>query len=297
MKLLMFAASAALLACALPAYATTPGNNGGGNGGCGVGQQTNGCGGQGGQGGQGGDASAAAGAVAGAAAVAGVVNDSFNTTVKVDHSVKVDDHSIKNTATGGAGGSASATGLNLQGQQQGQQQSTSSSASSDQTQAQALTDSSVHTQSTQVGSASSANGNGAGQTTTFTQNYEATKRSAASAYAAPLQIGSLVCGISKASLALQLPGAGASGQVGQIDQGCERRSVADVFARMGMTYEACVIMVRDPIAQAAGFTAATCVHPAPAVVFYEREPAAPAKPAATMAPIPNPVVVQDGERG
>lgn len=35
------------------AVSATPGNNGGGNGGCGVGQQTNGCG-QGGQGGQGG---------------------------------------------------------------------------------------------------------------------------------------------------------------------------------------------------------------------------------------------------
>lgn len=34
---------ASVMACA--AYATPPGNNGGGNGGCGVGQQTNGCGG------------------------------------------------------------------------------------------------------------------------------------------------------------------------------------------------------------------------------------------------------------
>ena len=34
---------ASVMACA--AYATPPGNQGGGNGGCGVGQQTNGCGG------------------------------------------------------------------------------------------------------------------------------------------------------------------------------------------------------------------------------------------------------------
>lgn len=294
MKILMFAASAALLACALPASATPPGNNGGGNGGCGVGQQTNGCGasgGTGGQGGGGGDAAAVAGAQAGAVALSGSVSGAVATggDARATGGTAV--------AAGGAGGDAKASNTGIFGQGQGQTQSTSSGASSDQTQGQSMTDSSVHTQSTQVGSTSSANGNGAGQSTTFTQNYEATKRSAASAYAAPLQIGSLVCGISKASLALQLPGAGASGQVGQIDQGCERRSVADVFARMGMTYEACVIMVRDPIAQAAGFTAATCVHPAPAVVFYEREPAAPAKPAATMAPLPNPVVVQDGERG
>lgn len=48
---------AAVLAASLlaaSAYATQPGNNGGGNGGCGVGQQTNGCGGQGGAGGAGG---------------------------------------------------------------------------------------------------------------------------------------------------------------------------------------------------------------------------------------------------
>lgn len=45
----------AVLATMNVAYATQPGNNGGGNGGCGVGQQTNGCGGQGGTGGAGGD--------------------------------------------------------------------------------------------------------------------------------------------------------------------------------------------------------------------------------------------------
>lgn len=42
MKKLTFAL--AILALAFSAHATKPGNNGGGNGGCGVGQQTNGCG-------------------------------------------------------------------------------------------------------------------------------------------------------------------------------------------------------------------------------------------------------------
>lgn len=45
---------AMLIAFAASAYATQPGNNGGGNGGCGVGQQTNGCGSTGGAGGSGG---------------------------------------------------------------------------------------------------------------------------------------------------------------------------------------------------------------------------------------------------
>ncbi|CAN7323146.1 hypothetical protein LJR084_001866 [Variovorax sp. LjRoot84] len=60
-----------LSAFALSAHATPPGNNGGGNGGCGVGQQTNGCGGQGGAGGNGGaGGSATAAAQANAAAIA-----------------------------------------------------------------------------------------------------------------------------------------------------------------------------------------------------------------------------------
>lgn len=45
---------AMLFAFVASAYATQPGNNGGGNGGCGVGQQTNGCGSTGGAGGNGG---------------------------------------------------------------------------------------------------------------------------------------------------------------------------------------------------------------------------------------------------
>lgn len=69
-----------LSAFALSAHATPPGNNGGGNGGCGVGQQTNGCGGQaggnggnggnGGHGGAGGSSASNASAQANAAAIA-----------------------------------------------------------------------------------------------------------------------------------------------------------------------------------------------------------------------------------
>lgn len=53
MKKMIFAALVAAFT-AMAAHATQPGNNGGGNGGCGVGQQTNGCGSTGGAGGNGG---------------------------------------------------------------------------------------------------------------------------------------------------------------------------------------------------------------------------------------------------
>ncbi len=149
-----------------------------------------------------------------------------------------------------------------------------------------------------TGPSSATGGNSSGQSTSFVDNsvYEATKRSAASAYAAPLQIGSLVCGMSKVSGSFQLPGAGASGSVGQIDAGCERRSTADVFARLGMGFEACLIMVADPVAVRAGITSAACRVAPPAPAPAPAPVVAPV-PTATMAPIPNPVVVQDGERG
>jgi len=71
MKRILFAVA---LCISLSAMATQPGNNGGGNGGCGVGQQTNGCGGttpgNGGQGGAGGAGGAGGSAAAIAAAQA-----------------------------------------------------------------------------------------------------------------------------------------------------------------------------------------------------------------------------------
>lgn len=120
------------------ALATQPGNNGGGNGGCGVGQQTNGCGGatggQGGAGGAGGaggngtgvgvgvgvgiaNAAANAAAVAGAnstatggnAAVVGSGNSSVRNTQQQGQS-QSSRNSNQSSATGGAGGAATATG-------------------------------------------------------------------------------------------------------------------------------------------------------------------------------------------
>lgn len=277
MKRYLLAAAAVLIS--LPAFATTPVS-----------------------------APTSAAAAANAAAVAGVVNDSFNTTNKIDASVKVDnsvkDSSIKNTATGGtaiaAGGAGGKGGEanQLQGQLQGQQQgqtaqggaggSAVSGSKSDQTQIQGLTDASVHTQTATVGdSVSGSSASSAGQSVSFYE--EATKRAAASAYAAPLAIGGGVCAYTPASLALQLPGFGGSGSGARIDQGCETRATADMFARMGMSYEACLIMVSQPAAVRAGIKADACT-PKPPIVVYRDAPAVapPAPPIATE---------KDGEKG
>lgn len=89
----------AALALAGAAHATQPGNNGNGQGGCGVGQQTNGCGSTGGAGGAGGSATSMSGAAAIAGAAAGAVSGSQSAVVGSGNS--------SSTAAGGAGGSAS----------------------------------------------------------------------------------------------------------------------------------------------------------------------------------------------
>jgi hypothetical protein len=261
-------------------------------------------------------ANAGASANAGAAAVAGVVNDSFNTTVnnRVDNSVRVDDHSIRNSATGGNAANTNVisvspdirnttTNVNgqdqgqLQGQQQsnvginGQQQSTSSGASSDQDQAQSLVDQSSHSASASTGSStSSANGNGAGQTTTFTQNYEAAKRApVSSAYAAPVAISGGVCAYTPASGAFQSVSFGLSGGGAKIDKGCERRANADMFARLGMTKMSCELLMNNAeVAATARRIGMVCTDMP--VAFVEPAPVlAPAAPAPLANELPAPV--------
>jgi hypothetical protein len=115
------------------ALATQPGNNGGGNGGCGVGQQTNGCGAQGGTGGAGGQggnglgvgvgvgvanaaATANAAAVSGSTSGAAVIGSgnsnvrNTNNNANVQGQSQSSRNSNRNTAEGGRGGNAAATG-------------------------------------------------------------------------------------------------------------------------------------------------------------------------------------------
>lgn len=99
---------------ALAANATPPGNNGGGNGGCGVGQQTNGCGGtpsnNGGAGGHGGNAAARAEARATAIAaqaqrqaqrqsLTSSISNTVSTPVTVTVSAPASDAGAKTAAT------------------------------------------------------------------------------------------------------------------------------------------------------------------------------------------------------
>lgn len=121
----LFASLIMLAFCGM-ALATQPGNNGNGNGGCGVGQQTNGCGGQGGaggnggnggaggQGGAGGSASAGAAAAAVAAAQANAAAIAAQQQAQQQGQLQGQAQSSRNdnrsSATGGAGGAASAAG-------------------------------------------------------------------------------------------------------------------------------------------------------------------------------------------
>lgn len=148
------------------AFATQPGNNGGGNGGCGVGQQTNDCGSTGGaQGGAGGSANAGAIGIGVGVGLGGAGGSSTAYGGK-----------------GGEGGSAavvgsgnssnrnenSNVGLNLQGQQQ----SASSNQSQSNTSANSVT-----------GYGGNATGNGAGNSTSVNFEGSTYKEAAQTAYA------------------------------------------------------------------------------------------------------------------
>lgn len=141
------------------ALATQPGNNGGGNGGCGVGQQTNGCGsqtpGNGGAGGQGGN-----GTGIGLGVGVGIGHSSSNS------------NSSANSASGSysSGGDAKATGGNSNATG-----GAGGSASTNQAQSAS-------------GYGGTANGQGSGNTTSVSFEGGTYKEAAQTAYAAPVYI-------------------------------------------------------------------------------------------------------------
>lgn len=326
--MLALLASAAL---AGSAYAT-PGNNGGGQGGCGVGQQTNGCGTTNNPTANGGDAQAGAVGVgigvgvgiAGAEASAAAGANATNTLIApISNDVRNDNRDTNVVGVDSRNTNANVNGQDQgQGQLQGQQQgivgsgnsssSSGSSSSSDQDQtqgqsqsndvrnAQGQTQSAASDQRQQQGIDSSISAVGAGNTTDVTVEgdtvtYEAQKRTpVASAYSAPLSIGGGVCAYTPVSGAGQFVSFGLSGSAAKIDEGCERRATADVFARIGMTFEACQIMASAKYAVAAGIV---CTRPVVASYAPPSPQPAPHVPA-TMLPIPDPVLPKhDGERG
>lgn len=149
------------------AFATQPGNNGGGNGGCGVGQQTNGCGSSTGGNATGGSASANAGAIGVGVGQGGAGGNS--------------------TAYGGSGGKGGEGGsANVIG-------SGNSSVKNDNAQSQSSSNASTNVNNNSAtggggGNASAAGGNGAGNSTSVNFEGSTYKEAAQTAYAAPVYI-------------------------------------------------------------------------------------------------------------
>lgn len=363
MKNLLFGAAALALLAGVPAWATPPGNQGGGQGGCGVGQHTNGCGSQGGEGGAGGQGGDATGVgigvgigIAGAEANAGAVaisgpststavngpNTNLNTLNAGDNRATATAGPSTSSATGGRadanatlgnlnsfGGDAAVVGsgnssntnvdvnhvTGINGQQQTVRDSGNSSSSSGSSSNSDVTNSgnSANMVATNISVAPVGSGNSTtvgGQTASNaasntvnvagdTYISEAQKRApVASAYAAPLAIGGGVCAYTPVSGAGQFVSFGLSGSGAKIDKGCETRATADMFARMGLNYEACLIMVSQPAAVRAGLKAEVCDRTLPVLVSSDISPSmsvAPV-PVAPLPPLP-PAPEAAGERG
>lgn len=202
---------------AAPAWAGNPGNNGDGNGGCGVGQQTNGCGGgtpSGGQGGAGGN-----GGAGGQGGAGGAVIGSGNSANHNDN---------RNTNLQGQ-----AQGQ-LQGQQQGQGQaqgqianggSASSSSGASSTSSSGGNILTGGTQSATQANAVTVNGD--------TVTYQAQQRDpVASAWAAPLTSANGTC-MGSTSAGAQGVTIGVSFGTTWTDSGCDARYDAIALQQIG----------------------------------------------------------------
>lgn len=194
---------------AAPAYATHPGNNGGGNGGCGTNQQTNGCGGgtpSGGQGGAGGN-----GGAGGQGGAGGSVIGSGN-------SANTNRNDNQNT--------------NLQGQAQGQQQGQG------QAQGQIANGGSASSTSSSGGNILTGGTQSANQANAVTVNgdtvtYQAQQRDpVASAWAAPLTSANGTC-MGSTSAGAQGVTIGVSFGTTWTDSGCDARYDAIALQQIG----------------------------------------------------------------
>lgn len=215
---------------AAPAWATHPGNNGEGNGGCGVGQQTNGCGGgtpSGGQGGAGGN-----GGAGGQGGAGGSVIGSGNSANHNDN---------RNTNTNQQG---QAQGQ-LQGQQQGQAQGQIATGGNARSNSGGNTLNNGSSSSSGASSTSSSGGNTlTGGTQSATQanavtvsgdtvTYQAQQRDpVASAWAAPLAASNGTC-MGSTSAGAQGVTIGVSFGTTWTDSGCDARYDAIALQQIG----------------------------------------------------------------
>lgn len=241
MKTIYLAAAAALALCA-PALATPQGDPPGLN--------------------KGGDATAVGVGVGIGAAEANNVNLIDNRSNATGGNATATGGRADSSATVIAPVTTTDVNHNLQGQLQGQQQSSSSGVSGSGNSTNEIGVSTIGT-----GNVTEVGGQTAENTASNTVNvggdvHEAQRRNpVASAYAAPLAIGGGVCAYTPVSGAGQFVSFGLSGSAAKIDKGCETRATADMFARLGMGYEACLIMVSQPAAVAALLDRASCLQP------------------------------------
>lgn len=264
-----FLAGAFALGLVAAAHAGQPGNNGNGNGGCGVGQQTNGCGnstpptnsdphapiggwsqGQGQTQGQGQEQSQGQ-------SQSQSVNNSGN-----------------NVGTGGAGGSASA-GASVGNVSTGASTSTASTG--------AVTNTNTNTNTTGA-STSSANNSGSGNSTVAITHEAQRRNPVNTAYAAPVSIGGGVCAYTPASGGVSFIPFSGSLAGAKIDKGCERRANADVLARMGHQRLACELMLNNPEVRTTADRISFDCSAVPSAGYAPESFSAPT----TMEPIPNP---------
>lgn len=231
---------------ATPAFATKPGNNGGGNGGCGVGQQTNGCGGtttppasNGGQGGAGGNGGAGgqggtggqggAGGAGGHGGAGGSVLGSGNSSNRND-----------NTNTNAQGQAQGQLQGQLQGQAQGQVANGGSARSNSggNTLHNGSSSSSGATSNsggnTMVGGANTASQGQSTHVNVVGDTYQAQERNpVASAWAAPLTSGPNTC-MGSSSGGAQGVTFGLSFGTTWTDAGCEARFDANALNALGL---------------------------------------------------------------
>lgn len=204
MKSLFFVVMLALSGAAF----ATPGNNGEGNGGCGVGQQTNGCGAQGGAGGNGGN-----GGDGGS-----VFSDIRNTNTNINNNM------VKGGTGVGVGIGIGKGGNAKQSQDQGQLQSQQQFASSLST--------------------SGANANNSGNSQSIVVN-EAKQLRQAPAIAAPAMSNTANCRASH-SAGVSAPGFGISVGSSTVDETCELIELSKRAEQLGLSDVAVQLMCLNP---------------------------------------------------
>lgn len=210
-----------------------PGNNGGGKGGCGVGQQTNGCGGAGGAGGVGIGGQVLNSGNSNNTNVNSNQNNNTNTNANSNSNINQNTNQNTNTNVNNVN--------NTQGQQQGQAQG----------QKQGQNQNQVANGGNASQSQRTDNSNNASQSVTVQgDSYEAPRIPAATAYAAGLTAANGTC-MGSSSVGGQGMSFGFSLGSTWNDSGCNRRYNAHTLVLLGKASAGVALMCQDPEVKAA----------------------------------------------